>query len=542
MLRDVLEKGYFPRELPPAFTTASYAAVIDAAPRPLPGNFALNTRNALPRAAQPVTHNVARAGRMRRRMEIPNPILHANLVQEFVTSWTSIIAFINGMNFSSTRPRYPALDGRGIGPENGFGERPRLRAASRVGGRYLLRADISRFYHSIYTHSIPWALHTKTAAKQRQNRQNWSMLGVRLDYFIRRAQDDQTMGIPIGPDTSLVIAEILLRRLDEELQHRLGRLKGFRAVDDYELSFATAADAEQGLAELQATLLEYELDINDLKTEIAELPQWLEEPWTVPLATMRVSRRNHISQKYDLLYLTTQAFDTSKRLPGSSSIRYVLGRLSRIRILRQNWDLYQNILFQCALGESDTLSYVLTELIRYKAAGLTVDHAQLQVVLNSAIVREAPIGQGNEVAWALWGLLVFDLALESEAARAVSSLEDSICALMALDLQSRGRAAATLDTRKWQAHVSGDGLYQGQWLLAYEAPGHGWLRARGGRDPVLSDSAFALLRSNSVRFYEEPGNIAATLSQVPLGPLPPEGAEAPVTDVVRREAGFTTYS
>jgi hypothetical protein len=33
------------------------------------------------------------------------------------------------------------------------------------GYRFVAKTDISRFYHSIYTHSVPWAFHGKEAAK-----------------------------------------------------------------------------------------------------------------------------------------------------------------------------------------------------------------------------------------------------------------------------------------------------------------------------------------------------------------------------------------
>jgi hypothetical protein len=64
-----------------------------------------------------------------------------------------------------------------------------------------LAADISEFYHSIYTHSISWALHTKLFAKSNQKAK---VVGNLLDKATQNGQHGQTVGIPIGPDTSLV--------------------------------------------------------------------------------------------------------------------------------------------------------------------------------------------------------------------------------------------------------------------------------------------------------------------------------------------------
>lgn len=48
-------------------------------------------------------------------------------------------------------------------------------------------------------------------------------LGNKLDYLVRQGQDGQTVGIPIGPDTSLVIAELLMHDVDKNLSKEIGR-------------------------------------------------------------------------------------------------------------------------------------------------------------------------------------------------------------------------------------------------------------------------------------------------------------------------------
>ena len=101
------------------------------------------------------------------------------------------------------------------------------RAENRAKGRFILRTDIARFYPSIYTHVIPWAFHGKEQAKANRT----EGLGNELDRLVRTAQDGQTMGIPVGPDTSLVIAEAVAASLDADLSQF--RLQGFRFMDDY---------------------------------------------------------------------------------------------------------------------------------------------------------------------------------------------------------------------------------------------------------------------------------------------------------------------
>ena len=119
-----------------------------------------------------------------------------------------------------------------------------------------------------FTHSIPWALHGKEFSKKNKKAKN---LGNQLDELLRNCQDGQTNWISIGPDTSLLIAEMLLSKIDAELEKR--KIQGLRYVDDYELVFDTEAQALEGLSVIQEALLGVELHFNPSKTRILPLPQ-----------------------------------------------------------------------------------------------------------------------------------------------------------------------------------------------------------------------------------------------------------------------------
>lgn len=117
------------------------------------------------------------------------------------------------------------------------------------------------------------------------------------------------MGIPIGPDTSLVIAELIMQRCDQELLTKLPGLKGHRFIDDYELSFQTRTEAEDAFSILETCLSEYELALNPKKTRVLELPLPLEAPWATELKlfTFRSSKSgqaadlsNYFSRAYSL--------------------------------------------------------------------------------------------------------------------------------------------------------------------------------------------------------------------------------------------------
>ncbi len=68
-----------------------------------------------------------------------------------------------------------------------------------------------------------------------------------LDKLVRDSQDSQTIGIPIGPDTSLVIAELVMTAVDHALGSQVSPI-GYRFVDDIELE----AHTERFLQDLAA--------------------------------------------------------------------------------------------------------------------------------------------------------------------------------------------------------------------------------------------------------------------------------------------------
>src|SRR5579871_4746519 len=246
---DLLGRGYFPKELPPCFSTAALADLAKAQPLPPPPNVALVCE-----------HSLARAGGSRRRLGIPNPFHFAALAREIANNWQVLQLHLARSRLSlSTPTRFDGADERAVGPRVDRGEIPEQRARHRTLSRYLLRADVAECYHTLYTHSIPWALHTKAAAKRNRGP---GLLGNRLDLMVRNGQDGQTNGIPVGPDTSLIIAETVLAAVDARLHPRLprrGRRRpaGFRYYDDFEFSFATLAEAEEALAVIEESLLEF---------------------------------------------------------------------------------------------------------------------------------------------------------------------------------------------------------------------------------------------------------------------------------------------
>ena len=87
-----------------------------------------------------------------------------------------------------------------------------------LGKRYMVHADISKCYPSIYTHAIPWALVGKDVAKDNtRKKEEWYN---QIDHFAQISKNGETHGLLIGPHTSNILSEIILCAIDEELSKK----------------------------------------------------------------------------------------------------------------------------------------------------------------------------------------------------------------------------------------------------------------------------------------------------------------------------------
>ncbi len=150
-------------------------------------------------------------------------------------------------------------------------------------------ADIQNFYSSIYTHSIAWALHSKS--KARSDWRRLKLVGSQLDKLFRNSRDTQTNGIPIGSLVSDIIAEIVLTAVDAELSRRLKKEKlNLRVIisrfrDDYRILSKDSGDANKVLKRLNRILHEeFNLALNPNKTHIYEdVIERVFRPWDIEI-------------------------------------------------------------------------------------------------------------------------------------------------------------------------------------------------------------------------------------------------------------------
>lgn len=456
-----LAAGYLPQELPPPFTSVPFADFCEANP-----NYISDIWKSY--VSKLVRHQLAQAGKNRRILSIPNPINQLRLVQCLEQNFSTVFRVAGSSSISASKPLFQYGGFRAIYPRRDFTTIPRKRAEARAVARYMLKTDISRFYGSIYTHSVPWSLHTKEVAKRDRTS---NLFGNVLDKVLREAQDGQTVGIPVGPDTSLVIAELILAAVDDKA---LEGAQGYRWYDDYELSALTKGECERHLVDLEAALFEFELEVNVAKTEILTLPLSIEDEWVEVLRDFEI-RLSPRAQFKDLNAFFSRAFEYGVKAPKKTVLRYAVRKMHGSGIHERNWLHLQRLMAQAATHEPEVLPHVLGVLNFYQLKGYLLDLRLLERLLCTVIEQFAERALGSEVAWAIWGFIQFERPIPARCVEFALNLRDDVVLLLLLDARSRGLIADGTKLDALAANIKGDSFEGDHWLFAYESVRKAWL-------------------------------------------------------------------
>ena len=493
-LRALLARGYFPPELPPPFSTTSFAQAVGRPERvSLPEDF-IKVKNDW---CDITSYSLSRPGSLRRRLAIVNPIAYFRLARFVVEHEQMLLKKASSSNLSLARV---VADHNGLRRSARLEDVPLKRAMLRIGEHFLLVADVIRFYPSIYTHSIEWAITSKTIAKRRlKTRGRKQTVGARIDSLVQACQSGQTRGLPIGPATSMLLAEILLARVDARLRGR-GILNGFGFADDYELIFGTRSNAERALAILEDALGEFELELNPTKTTILELPQEIDNPGIQELRSFPF-RPQYQAQRSDLMHFFTRAFALHKKFTETTILRYAVSRLDPLQIKSTNADLVQALILQAVAYEPGVWPTAIKQLLALRSANPGCGKNNIDQTIHAMIRKCAHMNHSSEIAWSVWAALVFEITLSRSAVKAIGQMADDCCGILLLHAAQVGLTVTKPPQKVFARWLSSDALRGPHWLLSYELGVKGWIRLPKG-DHIADDAVFDFLRKKNVEFYD----------------------------------------
>lgn len=467
--KDLLARGYLPRELPRSFRSSTFARASGS----------LTESQIPPREwTETVALNIDRPGNLRRRLGIPNPFSLLALSKICENEWTLLRSHVNGSPMSMTTPRVGDLGGRALAFRKPFAAWAIERSMRAGTARFCLKTDVSQCYGSVYTHSLEWALHGKAASKANLKARGPASVGASLDRAVQAAQSGQTKGVPIGPDTSLLLAEVVLTAIDVELQGKFPQLgkRGFRFIDDFEYFASSRAEAEDVLLAWETALSSFELNLNELKTNITEGPTPPEPAWRTQLAKFDFRTSSERILSNDIRSYFSIAYQFTIDHPSESVMAYALGRLRQIAWTQKTWAAASPLILGAAVSEPSAIMFANAHFAKAVSLGLALSNDAIEESLNGIVEHHSRLEHGATVTWALYMLLNLGLSLTSESASLASSMRDNCSLIVLRDLVARGRVTGTAPTMSEatrRAETSGV-LSSSDWLLGYEYARNGW--------------------------------------------------------------------
>jgi hypothetical protein len=278
----LVDHGLFAEKIPPCFGSGGLSAILEPAVLKLLDE---TNEGILRKAIDNRAHDYMRYEALRdinipRHLGIPHPECYVVQALAIKKHWAEIQKHCDNPTQKVSRIHARHVGGGRIfemnykGPERFGLEEEEI--GWLAGAKYLVSADISACFPSIYTHSIPWALHTRAKAKSK--RKLTELAGNLLDRCTQITRDSQTNGLLIGPHSANIISEIILTTIDSNLLSK-GYNKLKRHIDDYEFYASSHDEAECFIRDLGMALREYELSINERKTKIELLPALSEDRW-----------------------------------------------------------------------------------------------------------------------------------------------------------------------------------------------------------------------------------------------------------------------
>jgi hypothetical protein len=370
--------------------------------------------------------------------------------------------------------------------------------------RYMLKADISRFYDTMYTHSIPWALHGKDIAKS-ERRIN-ILYGNALDKWTRGTRDGQTLGISIGPDSSVILSEIITAAIDIEFQKQLEeRINGIRIIDDYFLFFQDLHEAENALVKLHKILKSFELEMNPIKTKISEVPHILEPIWKPAIRQFffRIPENpsnNVTTQRTDIINYFSRVNEFCTLFPEDNILKYGIKRIRSKDIFYEDLPLYESLLLKSTLIQSSCIPNVVDILTNHKDELYEGKFERICNTVSELIRYHSKYSNDFEIAWALWLAKDLNIEIEKNECEILSKIDNPIVVLLALEMKELGLINSDINEDLWKKYLVKEQLYDDHWLLAYESVMQGWLIAP--EDYLENDPFFKILKDNEVSFYD----------------------------------------
>lgn len=328
-----------------------------------------------------------------------------------------------------------------------------------IGKQYLVKADISNCFPSIYTHAISWALVGKAHSKAHKAG-NWFN---HIDLFTRNVKSQETHGILIGPHASNLISEIVLVVIDDELIK-----KGYqfiRNIDDYTCFTETNEKAEKFLIDLASALKNFNLSLNHKKTEVLKLPLASTENWVRKLNNFNSIQDKEYLDLNDVRSYIDSAIDLMQKNKDNSAIlNYAIKVISKKKLTPNALSYYLKTIHHLIL----IYPYLLHLIDDNVFKPLAVSKDEIEKIAHNIFKMGTVKSIGEAVSYALYLAIKYDFKLSDTLFKNVKESKDCVLLLLAFLHDKKHFKRPALKPYKDLAEILKTNDFDEHWLFIYE--------------------------------------------------------------------------
>lgn len=498
-LKNLILNEFFPTELPKCFSTKGVLPYID--------NISGWVTSVSPKCSSALKFSGFKSETARRQFSVPN-FYHYFKAARFISEKSNEILNITDKqkNYSLTAPIKGTPTEEQSYKKMSFSK---TQTKTQVEKKYLdnsfmLKLDISSFFDSIYTHSLPWAIHTKRIAKKERN--NLDYWGNKLDVYMRSMNSDQTNGILVGNALSRIVSEIILCTVDTSIQKAFPELQYVRFVDDYYIFVKDETQIQPIIAFIRKELLEYELSLNETKIKIYKSPFFFDSPWIEELKLFLHSPAEQLLNKAINLY---------NEYEDVSIFRYALKAVSLQSVRSDVWERLESKIYNLWV-RFPSLTELILPLLMQKESSLR--KATLKNVIYTLFNKCILLNLQQELIWVIFSLKVLNIRnIKQDIALQVFESHNDLAIILILDFISSNIIAKTgaiqdkineLRNDLEEADIQENGengalMNTSNWLLAYEAQLHKWLDTADNKFLCVNNNPFfKSMLAKKIDFYD----------------------------------------
>ncbi len=461
----LLGYGMFSDKLPPIFTAVPFLKYAKTNP-----GFAKKDYDY-------ITFNSVRNISIPRRMGIPNPFQYERLCFVLQQNWPNIKKhfhkYTNGQNYKVSRIHIKKMYDTNTNSykhalfemnyknwRNDGSPEDTLMISDSKANRYIVHADISTCFPSIYSHSLPWALVGKDVAKQHRNGKLWYNA---IDKACMRVKNGETHGLLIGPHSSNLLAEIVLVVIDNHLWNQGYRF--YRNIDDYICYIESYEDAQKFLSALEFELQQFDLLMNHKKTTIEQLPISSTEHWIHQLnAVQLVTSYGKISYREVNCYLDI-AIKLANQFKDLAVLKYAIKTLGGIGAITDNG---KKVATARIMHLAILYPYLLPLLEKDVFEKYDVSVSQISDFSNALYKESWRINNHEGIYYSIYFSLKYKFDLRKIDCAKLMGTHDCLCLLFTW-LYYRNKGGQELATIKYEAsRINNSGYIDRNWLFVYE--------------------------------------------------------------------------